>query len=501
MIKNFFFVLAILSGLVVGSSYPAPQTALAQSPDPVLVGAGDIANCSHNNDEATANLLDNIAGTVFTVGDNVYPDGAPAEFANCYNPTWGRHKDRTRPAPGNHDYHIAGASGYYNYFGSLAGDPGKGYYSYNLGAWHIISLNSEVGYQAGSAQEQWLRADLAANNSMCTLAYWHHPRFSSGQHGNSTRSQAFWQALYDDGADVVLNGHDHTYQRFAPQSPSGQAEPNRGIREFVVGTGGAGLYPFPTTVPNTEVRNNTTFGVLKLTLHATSYDWQFVPIAGQTFTDSGTGNCVGGGINPTPTRTPTSGPGPTATRTPTATSTNTPAPGTSTGFLPPSASAAQTSSAGDNNGYQTNPTNAFNDNSVFAVDTNSGKNSNSSCTNNGKDKHHFYNYNFNLPPTAVVQGLQVRLDARVDATGGNPKICVQISWNGGSSWTTAKPTSTLSTAEMTYTLGSTSDTWGRTWAVGNFTNPNFRIRVIDVAGNTSRDFSLDYIAVNVTYQP
>jgi len=325
MIKNFFFVLAILSGLVVGSSYPAPQTARAQSSDPVFVGAGDIANCSHNNDEATAKLLDNIAGTVFTLGDNVYPDGAPAEFANCYGPTWGRHRDRTRPAPGNHDYHTSGASGYYNYFGSVAGDPGKGYYSYNLGAWHIISLNSESGYTAGSAQEQWLKADLAANQSACTLAYWHHPRFSSGQHGNSTRSQAFWQALYDDGADVVLSGHDHTYQRFAPQSPNGQAEPNRGIREFVVGTGGAGLYPFPTTVPNTEVRNNTTFGVLKLTLHATSYDWQFVPIAGQTFTDSGTGNCVSAtGTNPTPTRTQT--PGPTPTRTPTQTFTPTATP-------------------------------------------------------------------------------------------------------------------------------------------------------------------------------
>jgi len=206
-----------------------------------------------------------------------------------------------------------------------------------------------------------------------------------------------------------------------------------------------------------------------------------------------------GGSTPTPTNT-TVPPTPTNTGIP-PTATNTPAPSTSTGYLAPSAQAAQTSSAGDNNGYQTNPANALNDNSVFAVDTNSGTNSNTSCTNNGKDKHHFYNYNFNLPPTAVVQGIQVRLDARVDATGGSPKICVQISWNGGSSWTTAKQTSTLSTTETTYTLGSTSDTWGRTWAVGNFTNANFRIRVIDVAGNTNRDFSLDYIAVNVTYQP
>jgi hypothetical protein len=206
-----------------------------------------------------------------------------------------------------------------------------------------------------------------------------------------------------------------------------------------------------------------------------------------------------GGGNPTPTPTNTGVP-PTPTNTPPP-PTPTPGSSTSTEYLPPSAQAAQTSSAGDNNGYQTNPMNAFNDNSVFAVDTNSGSNSNTSCTNNGKDKHHFYNYNFNLPPTAVIKGIQVRLDARVDATGGNPKICVQISWNGGSSWTTAKQTATLGTSENTFILGNPSDTWGRTWAVGNFSNANFRIRVIDVAGNANRDFSLDYVAVNVTYQP
>ena len=329
MIKNFFFVLAIISALALGNSFTAPERVQAQSSDPVFVGAGDIANCSGKNDEATAKLLDGIAGTVFTLGDNVYPDGTAAQFTDCYGPTWGRHKNRTRPAPGNHDYHTPGASGYYNYFGAVAGDAGKGYYSYNLGAWHIISLNSEVDYAAGSAQEKWLRADLAANKSACTLAYWHHPLFSTGQHGNIPRSQAFWNALYEYGADVILSGHDHTYQRFAAQSPSGKAEPNRGIREFVVGTGGAGLYPFPTNSPTLEVRNNTTFGVLKLTLHATSYDWEFVPIAGQTFSDSGSGNCVSaGGTNPTPTKTPP--PSPTATRTatrtplpPTATSTST----------------------------------------------------------------------------------------------------------------------------------------------------------------------------------
>jgi PKD repeat protein len=186
---------------------------------------------------------------------------------------------------------------------------------------------------------------------------------------------------------------------------------------------------------------------------------------------------------------------------PTAVPTNTPPASTSTGFLSASANAAQTSSAGDNNGYQTSPANAYANDSSFATDTNSGTNTNTSCANNGKDKHRYYNYNFNLPATAVIQGIQVRLDARADATSGSPKICVQLSWDGGTTWTTAKSTTTLSTAEATYTLGSTSDAWGRTWTPGNFSNANFRIRVIDVASNTSRDFFLDYVAINVTYQP
>ena len=315
-ILNFALILVLLGGL--GYSESSLETAFAQTSDPVLVGAGDITNCSRTQDEETAKLLDNISGTVFTMGDNAYPDGTLAQFNNCYAPTWGRHKDRTRPSPGNHDYHVSGAAGYFDYFGAAAGSNRTGYYSYNLGAWHIISLNSEIAQGTGSAQEQWLRADLAANPSVCTLAYWHKPRFSSGQHGNNSGSQALWQALYDYKADVIVNGHDHTYERFAPQNPNAQADSN-GIREFVVGTGGAGLYPFPTIQPNSQVRNNTTYGVLKLTLHATSYDWQFVPIAGQNFTDSGSANCVGGGTNPTATqtRTPTSGPTPTRTRTPT----------------------------------------------------------------------------------------------------------------------------------------------------------------------------------------
>jgi len=203
----------------------------------------------------------------------------------------------------------------------------------------------------------------------------------------------------------------------------------------------------------------------------------------------------------TPTNTPTFTPTNTPTATFTPTPTNTPILVFSTGLLSPSSQAAVTSGAGDNNGYQTNPTNAFVDDSLFAVDANSGNATGTGCAGGGKDKHNFYNYGINLPPTAAVQGIQVRLDARADATGGSPRICVQISWDGGATWTTTKQTSTLTTTEATYTLGSSSDTWGRTWALNDFTNANFRIRIIDVASNTSRDFRLDYIAVNITYQP
>ncbi|MFZ0534798.1 MAG: metallophosphoesterase, partial [Anaerolineales bacterium] len=246
---------------------------------PVLVGAGDIAICNSNGTIATSQLLDNIAGSVFTAGDNAQLEGAESEFINCYDPTWGRHKARTYPVPGNHDYNTPGASAYYAYFGTAAGEPGKGYYSYDLGSWHIIALNSVIDVNAGSIEEQWLRTDLAAHPNTCTLAYWHYPRFSSGTtHGSNDHMGALWQALYDYGADVVINGHEHIYERFAAQNPQGVAEPARGIREFIVGTGGAYTdYPIGTPIANSEVINNNTYGVIKLTLHATSYDWEFIP--------------------------------------------------------------------------------------------------------------------------------------------------------------------------------------------------------------------------------
>jgi acid phosphatase type 7 len=262
----------------------------------VLVGAGDIADCANlSGAEATAKLLEKIPGTVMAVGDLAYPNGTKENFV-CYDRTWGREKARTRPAPGNHEFHSSGATPYFEYFGSVAGEAGDGYYSYNLGAWHIIVLNSECvdvgGCGIGSREEKWLRTNLASNSAPCTLAYWHKPLFSSGgAHGNDFEVRPLWQALYDAGADVVINGHDHNYERFAPQDPQGQPDAARGIREFVVGTGGKNLRPFGPTKANSEVRNNEAFGVIKLTLNPTGYEWLFIPQEGKHFIDSGTGTC------------------------------------------------------------------------------------------------------------------------------------------------------------------------------------------------------------------
>jgi hypothetical protein len=253
----------------------------------IFVGAGDIAMCDANA-EATAKLLDGIGGTVFALGDQAYFSGTADEYRRCYDPTWGRHKARTRPVPGNHEYLSPGAAPYFAYFGALAGPAGLGYYSFDVGNWHAIALNSNIDVRAGSAQGVWLRADLAANHPRCVIAYWHHPLFSSGPNGSSPEMQDFWRILYDAGADVVLSGHDHLYERFAPQDPGGAPDPSRGIREFIAGTGGAVLYQPITVKPNSE-RRLTAFGVLKLTLQAESYQWEFIPVSGAG--DSGSGTC------------------------------------------------------------------------------------------------------------------------------------------------------------------------------------------------------------------
>jgi hypothetical protein len=299
--------LAASLAVIVATLWAVGPAAGQEVGDPVLVGAGDIGSCRSTGDEAAASLLEGIDGTVATLGDHAYPRGTAADFARCYDPSWGQFKARTKPSPGNHEYETAGASGYFNYFGPAAGDTSKGYYSYDLGSWHVISLNSNCsfvagGCAAGSPQVQWLKNDLAAHSNACTLAYWHHPLFSSGPlSGGNSQMKPFWEALYTAKADVVLNGHVHNYERFAPQTPSGVADPAQGIREFVVGTGGRSLNTFKINphLKNSEVGSADSYGVLKLTLHPTGYDWEFVPVAGETFSDIGSDSCDPGGTTPT----------------------------------------------------------------------------------------------------------------------------------------------------------------------------------------------------------
>lgn len=277
--------------------------------DPVIIAAGDIGDCDRTSDDATGSLIATLEGIVMPLGDNAYTSGTPTEFANCYAPAWGGQKARTRPVAGNHDYYNPGATknadGYFGYFGAAAGDPSKGYYSFTLGTWRVIVLNtgteSNTFIAAGSAQEQWLRSELASHSEQCTVALFHHPQFSTVTDRPFIRPETtpLWQALYDGGADLVLNGHDHTYQRYKPMRPDGTADAAFGIRQITVGTGGGeGLYGFGSTNPNLEVRagngENGTFGVLKLTLKNGSYSWQFMPAPGQgSFTDSGSGTCHG----------------------------------------------------------------------------------------------------------------------------------------------------------------------------------------------------------------
>ncbi|MBW4487187.1 MAG: metallophosphoesterase [Trichocoleus desertorum ATA4-8-CV12] len=312
-------VLLLAVGLASGSYWVANQVKQTQSnrvtetrvagTAPAIAAAGDIA-CDPNSPnfnqgrgtatacrmQATAQLLLNEdLAAVLPLGDLQYEVGSAEGFQKSYDPSWGKLKSITRPVVGNHEYATPGAAAYYRYFGAAAGDPQQGYYSYDLGQWHIIALNSNCsqvgGCHRGSPQERWLKADLAAHPRKCTLAYWHHPRFSSGHHGNDPNTQAFWQTLYAAGVDVALAGHDHHYERFAPQTPQGKLDPDRGIRQFVVGTGGKNHYELDEIQPNSQVQNADTYGVLKLTLHPTSYDWRFISVAGKSFADSGSNPC------------------------------------------------------------------------------------------------------------------------------------------------------------------------------------------------------------------
>jgi len=286
----------VCAGLVaVGVFAFAHPLSSAIPAEAVLVGAGDIASCESSGDETTAKLLDRISGTVFTAGDNVYERGRLQEFIRCYAPSWGRHKARTRPSPGNHDYLTQDGQGYFTYFGAAAGEPSKGYYSYHLGAWRVIVLNSNCahagGCHKGSRQVQWLRAELKSSPTFCTLAYWHHPRFSSGPHGNDRSVGPFWDALYEADAEVVVNGHDHLYERFDPQAPDGSLDSERGIRQFTVGTGGRSFYSIRRLKSHSAFRRTKTFGVLKLTLSHTRYTWQFVAAPSGRVLDEGHSSC------------------------------------------------------------------------------------------------------------------------------------------------------------------------------------------------------------------
>ena len=259
-----------------------------------MVAAGDIASCDGEGDSETAQLIaamdDDVV--VATLGDNVYPSGSEATYAECYDPAWGSFLERTRPAIGNHDAEGDGGAAYHAYFGQLAGTSGAAWYSYEIGDWHAIVLDSNcglVGCDPGTPQHDWLVADLAASDATCTLAYWHHPRFTSGLHGEITATGPFWDALDAAAADLVLAGHDHHYERFAPQAADGSPDPD-GIRELIVGTGGADLYPTTRVAPNSERIIVGALGVLELTLHDDSYDWRFLTIDGAE-ADAGSADC------------------------------------------------------------------------------------------------------------------------------------------------------------------------------------------------------------------
>jgi hypothetical protein len=298
---------------------PPPTTTVPLPPpppsagDPVIAAVGDIAcdpaNVEFNGgqgtsnscaQQATANLLGplwtqgNLAA-ILTLGDTQYEVNTYPAFLQSFDKSWGKYKEIIHPAVGNHEYLTPGAAGYYQYFGAAAGNPHQGFYSFDAGAWHLIALNSNCGdaggCSPGSPQGKWLVADLASHKSQCVLAYWHIPLFSSGGR-TAPNSRTFWDVLYAAGADVILTSHDHLYERFAPQTPAGAPDPVKGIRTWVVGTGGNNHTSFVDPIfPNSEVRDDNTFGILQMTLHPQGYDWRFLPVAGKSFTDAGSGTC------------------------------------------------------------------------------------------------------------------------------------------------------------------------------------------------------------------
>jgi hypothetical protein len=277
------------------AAHAAAITAQAKDKDITFVGAGDIAVCDTPFDEATAKLVGKYDGPVFLLGDNAYETGSRSDYTKCFAPSWGNFKERMFPVPGNHEY-MTGATPYFDYFGEAAGERGKGWYSFDLGSWHVVAINSECkaigGCAPGSPQYEWLKRDLAEHPATCTLAYWHRPRFSSGRHGSDTSLGDLWSLLVSAGTEFVMSGHDHHYERFAPMNATGERDVAKGMRQFVIGTGGRNLYPIdPNPLPTTELRDNQTYGIMKLSLRKEGYGWEFVPVEGGTFKDSGEERC------------------------------------------------------------------------------------------------------------------------------------------------------------------------------------------------------------------
>ena len=290
-----WFAIATLALAACSGDIMSPSAPGEEGPA-VLIGAGDIGVCGSRGSVATGRLLEGEPGTIFAAGDIAYPEGTADQFQQCYDPSWGRFKQRTRPAPGNHEYGSAGAAPYFAYFGSNAGPPGLGYYRYRKGMWLVFSLNSNEEAAGVSSQLAWLRTELQREAPACGVAYFHHPRFSSGPHGLLPPPAVvgdFWRALYDAGVEVVISAHEHFYERFAPQAPDGRLDLQYGIRQFVVGTGGAPLSQPVRRVANSEAVVSASFGVLRLTLDPQSYRWEFLSAEVGGVLDSGTGICHG----------------------------------------------------------------------------------------------------------------------------------------------------------------------------------------------------------------
>lgn len=282
-----------LTNVAVAPDFTLPEIG---PDDDTILAVGDIAVCGMQNDELTGQLAAELPGTILALGDMVYESGTESEFKRCFDSSWGAVKDRIRPVPGNHEFETAGAGPYYEHFGDAAGTPGLGWYSFDIGAWHVIALNSNCRDQQNvcsddSPQGDWLETDLARHPTACTLAFMHHPRWTSGEHGSDPLLGEFWTMLYDAGVDVVLTGHDHDYERFTPMDADGAADPTRGIRLFIVGTGGRSLDPFADILPTSEARNNVSYGVLQMALYDGHYTWEFIPTDADGYRDAGTGTC------------------------------------------------------------------------------------------------------------------------------------------------------------------------------------------------------------------